>query len=228
MYVLFDPEQLWSNTNEKMYIVNEKLVFRQTSDHLVVSYDNSKKYTMDTTHLLFDKSDNFNHKYLLSVLNSKLLNFLYQIIVPEIGKAFSEVKGVNLKKLPVKNISIEEQNPFIIKADVMLKLTEQLQEIKQNFIKELELEKIPRKLQNFEELEFDDFIKEYVKAKKLKLSTAKEKSEFKKYWTEFFEDSKKEALNLQAQINKTDKEIDKMVYELYGLSADEIKVVEGV
>jgi len=31
---------------------------------------------------------------------------------------------------------------------------------------------------------------------------------------------------LKSQINTTDKEIDKMVYELYGLSDDEILIVE--
>jgi hypothetical protein len=33
--------------------------------------------------------------------------------------------------------------------------------------------------------------------------------------------------NLQRQIDATDAQIDKLVYELYGLSADEIKIVEG-
>jgi hypothetical protein len=42
-----------------------------------------------------------------------------------------------------------------------------------------------------------------------------------------FENDKKEVLELQSQINKTDKEIDSMFYELYGLSDEEIKIVEG-
>jgi phage portal protein BeeE len=33
---------------------------------------------------------------------------------------------------------------------------------------------------------------------------------------------------LKAEIDKTDKEIDQMVYELYGLSEEEIRIVEGV
>lgn len=226
MYVLFDPEQLWSNTNEEMYIVNEKLIFRQTSDHLVVSYDNNKNYTMDTTHLLFDKSNKFNHKYLLTILNSQLLNTLYQMIVPEIGKAFSEVKGVNLKKLPIKEIDYNLQEPLIQKADIMLKLTKQLRETKQNFISELELEKIPKKLQFFEDLEFDDFVKEYKKAKKIKFADKLEERNFKNDWKALFENDKKEVLELQSQINYTDKEIDIMVYELYALTEDEIKIIE--
>ena len=37
----------------------------------------------------------------------------------------------------------------------------------------------------------------------------------------------KKALELKAQIEKTDKEIDQMVYALYELSEDEIKIVEA-
>ena len=33
---------------------------------------------------------------------------------------------------------------------------------------------------------------------------------------------------LQRQIDATDREIDTLVYELYGLSEDEIKIVEGI
>jgi type II restriction/modification system DNA methylase subunit YeeA len=43
---------------------------------------------------------------------------------------------------------------------------------------------------------------------------------------EIFEDYKQQAQALKQEIDKTDKEIDKMVYELYGLSEEEIKIVE--
>jgi hypothetical protein len=33
---------------------------------------------------------------------------------------------------------------------------------------------------------------------------------------------------IQRQIDATDKQIDKLVYELYGLTDDEIRIVEGV
>ena len=44
---------------------------------------------------------------------------------------------------------------------------------------------------------------------------------------EYFESYQKELLELQSQIDATDKQIDEMVYELYGLSEDEVAVVEG-
>ncbi len=225
LFVLFDPKQLWSNTNEEMYLTKEKLIFRQTSDHLVVTYDDKQNFTMDTTHILFDKSNKYSHKYLLAIVNSKLLNFLYQIIVPEIGKAFSEVKGVNLKKLPIKLISCDSQKPFTEKADTMLTLTKILQTKKQKFLKRvtdnLEIDKLSKKLEAFYIYDFKTFLAE-LKKKKVTLSLVQQDE-----WEEYFSLYKKELTELQTEIDNTDKEIDKMVYALYGLSEDEIAVVEG-
>jgi hypothetical protein len=49
----------------------------------------------------------------------------------------------------------------------------------------------------------------------------------KEDWLERFERMSIEAALLRGNITKTDAEIDKMVYELYGLSEEEIGVVEG-
>ena len=95
------------------------------------------------------------------------------------------------------------------------------------FSSQYHLEKISVKLEKWYELSFVDFIKELNKA----IKTAKgipltKKDEFE--WMELFEDNKKKTLALKAEIDKTDKEIDQMVYELYGLTEEEIKIVEGV
>ena len=42
-----------------------------------------------------------------------------------------------------------------------------------------------------------------------------------------FENDKKEVLEIQNQINQIDKEINQMVYKLYDLTEDEIKIVEN-
>jgi hypothetical protein len=109
----------------------------------------------------------------------------------------------------------------------MLELNKNLQETKQNFINELELEKIPKKLQNFEELSFEEFIKEYAKTKKLKFADKLQERNLKNNWKALFENDSKIALDLKSQINLTDKEIDKMVYKLCDLTNEEIKIVEN-
>ncbi len=43
----------------------------------------------------------------------------------------------------------------------------------------------------------------------------------------FFLQEAKQALALKSEISKTDAEIDRMVYELYGSTEEEIKIVES-
>ena len=223
-YVLYNPKELWSNTNEEMFITNEKLIFRRTSDSLLIAYDNKKRFCLDTIHLLFCTTNEINHKYLLSILNSKFLNFLYRIIVPEVGKAFAEVKIVNLKKLPIKIIDLKNQHPFIEKAEHMLSKNKEIQEQSQKFQRTIqrkfELEDLPKKLQDWYLLSYAEFIKELGK-KKVKLSLSEEAE-----WEDYFNSESKKALELKATIDATDKAIDKMVYELYGLSEEEIAIVK--
>lgn len=222
-YIKYIPEELWSNTNSEMYYVDEKLIIRQTSDHLVVSYDNNKHLTMDTTHLCFPLKDNFKTKFILVILNSKLLNFLYQIIVPEIWKTFSEVKIVNLKKLPIKNIPLSQQISFIEKADFMLDKNKELQEKLNSCLEFLQarfsLEKASTKLEKFYLLDFVEF----KKALGIKKITMTEDEDLMNW----FKTKKEDLMNLKNQIDDCDREIDNMVFDLYELSEEERKVVLG-
>ena len=97
-----------------------------------------------------------------------------------------------------------------------------LQKKSPNFLKVVKqtfaLEKISTKLETFYNLDFDGFMKEL----KQKL-TPKTKLE----WLEVFEDTKKSLQEIQTQITATDKEINALVYKLYGLTEEEIKIVEG-
>ncbi len=61
-----------------------------------------------------------------------------------------------------------------------------------------------------------------TKKKKIKLSLS-EQSE----WEDYFEQEKEKAQVLQSEIDRIDREIDQMVYELYDLTDEEIAIVEG-
>jgi hypothetical protein len=107
----------------------------------------------------------------------------------------------------------------------MLELNKTLQTKKQKFLKRVKdnfnLDKLSKKLETFYEHDFKTFVSE-LKKKKVILSLVQQDE-----WEEYFESYQKELTTLQIQIDNTDKEIDAMVYELYGLSEDEVAVVEG-
>jgi len=83
------------------------------------------------------------------------------------------------------------------------------------------IQKFSQKLQNWPDLEFKDFLKEMQKAK-IKLSLSEEAE-----WLQYFTEQKQKAQTLKSEIDRTDREIDRMVYELYGLTEEEVKIVEG-
>ena len=107
----------------------------------------------------------------------------------------------------------------------------------QNYFKgALQLHRLQRKLETWYNLNFPSFIKELNKAIKTSnklraddsvnsVPALSKKDEFE--WMELFEENKKRAQELQTQIAQTEKEIDQMVYELYGLTEEEIKIVEN-
>ncbi len=232
-----ENEKLYTNQafrNKKIF-EQEKLITRQIlGKRIVATLDEVNFFTDQTTYVINTKGTKQTLKYLLCILNSKLI-FYYFINTSSDNKiVFPKVKRSQLLELPfIENIN---QQPFIEKADLMLLLNKELQELSQKFQRTLEREffykglkplanspanPLPKKLQDWYVLSFAEFIKE-LENKKVKLSLSQ-----KAEWEDYFLQESKKALVLKTQINTTDKDIDAMVYELYGLTVEEIKIVEN-
>jgi hypothetical protein len=134
----------------------EKIVMRQTGDSLIATIDESQFVCMKNMHVLHTPQLNVDLRYLVGLLNSKLLNFYFQYLNPEIGEALAEIKKENVEKLLIKQTT--QQQPFITLVDEIL--------------------------------------------------TAKQ-------------------ADPKADTSALESEIDRLVYELYGLTEEEIKIVEG-
>ena len=176
-------------------------------------------------------NSNISLKYILAVLNSKLLSYYFvKNTAKSVRKLFPKIILNDLRKFPIKKINPDSQIPFIENADKILTLNNDLQAVNRKFGNyfsgQYKLEKLPKKLENWSELAFADFIAELNKAIKIAGHTPlTKKDEFE--WLDLFEENKTKAQTLKSQIETTEKAIDKMVYELYGLSEEEIKIVEG-
>ena len=210
--------------SKSFFEVPEKLITQRvnSSMQLLVAYDDKQNYFLDTTNVSRYTTWNkkFNMKYLLVLLNSKLLNNWYtkKYRMPTIG-------GYELGSIPITDISGVEQQPFIDLADKMLTLNADLQKSVQRFLKRvqdnLNPAKISSTLESFYTIEFADFIKELAK-QKVKLSL-----KYQDEWEEYFAEYKKDCQALSEEIDATDNEINQLVYKLYDLTDEEIAVVEG-
>ena len=161
-------------------------------------------------------------KTLVCILNSKLVwVFLKSICVVRSG-GYIEVKPQYFEQIPIPIFKDEVE--FERKADKIIWLTDELQKTQGSFINLLQsrfdIEKLSKKLQNWGELEFKDFLKELKKAK-VQLSLSEEAE-----WMQYFTEQKQKAQELKSEINKIESDIDQMVYQLYGLNNEEISIVE--
>ncbi len=135
------------------------------------------------------------------------------------------VKRRVLELFPIPTPNIVNHEFFCNLTNEMLNMNKDLQETSQKSQRTIQrkfnLEDLPGKLQNWYLLTYKEFIAELTK-KKVKLSL-KEEAE----WEAYFLAEAKQVLEIKSEIAKTDKEIDRMVYEFYGLTEEEIGIVEG-
>lgn len=170
---------------------------------------------------------NFNPKFLLLLLNSKFLTSYLRLEFKDkhLSGGYLAINKSTIEQLPL--IWTENQKPFENLANELLNLNENLKTTKNAFLNELNLDKLPKTLENFELLEFDEFIDEFTKALKLKFKDKLDERNFKNQWERIFMHDKNEVLNLQSKISKLDKNADDLVYKLFDLSDDEIKFIEN-
>ena len=222
-YFNFIDDNIKSGGDYKVY-EKERIVVRQIGKTPIIGYCGANILTSNTIYNIFSTTDEFDLKYLFTLLNSKLLKKYWEYKYNDNKNLFPKIKGYQLDDLPLVNISLEKQQPFIEKADKMLSLNRELQDLSQKFqrmlLRKFDLEKLSTKLQEWYLLDFSDFTKE-LKRLKVKLSLSQESE-----WEEYFLEEKSKAIAVDSEIKNTDKEIDSMVYRLYDLTDEEIKIIE--
>ncbi|MFY3791449.1 Eco57I restriction-modification methylase domain-containing protein [Ureibacillus sp. MALMAid1270] len=114
----------------------EKIVVRQTGDKLISAIENQKYITRHSVHLMYPKEESSikSQKYITCLLNSILMNFYYQTVIPEKKKAFAEVKIVNLEYLPIRKISTDKIQLFEILYDKLFEGYSKLEQFKEESI----------------------------------------------------------------------------------------------
>jgi type I restriction-modification system DNA methylase subunit/predicted type IV restriction endonuclease len=109
-----------------------KIVMRQTGDSLIAAMDVRQYLCLNNMHVLVPRSNHPSLKYVLGVVNSRLLNWYYHSLNPEVGEALAEVKKGNVAKLPVRTITFSDSadrsrhDRMVSLVESMLVLQEQL------------------------------------------------------------------------------------------------------
>jgi hypothetical protein len=154
-------------------MLQDKIFLRQTSSDIKATLDTEKYYCQNSVFIIF--SETINLRFLLGILNSKVIDFIYKLNNPQTGKTFAEIKPSVIKLLPIPNLDISKKSDKE-KHDNLVSLVDKMLDLKK-----------------------------------------KEAAEM----------SQHQKTVITRQIDAVDKAIDTAVYELYNLTEDEIKVVEG-
>ena len=220
-----------------------KIMYPNMTKYLPFIYDETGYFGNDKTFIITSQDDSFSLKYLVAILNSKLAKLWIRRHCPELGEDRREIRKVYFENFPIPKDSGRYDRDsdkgacpldptggcfstgLSESADQMLSLNANLQQKRQRFLRRLQdnlgVQKVTAVLERFDEQDFKTFVAE-LKKQKISLSLSQQDE-----WEDYFNQYKAECNALSVQIAATDKEIDRMVYELYGLTEDEIKVVEG-
>ena len=184
----------------------------------------SKSYKDIEERTLFESiSSYYSYKTLLAIFNSSFIR--YELNTNR--RSNIHIYPDDWKRLALPNIDTDERK-FLSEqlsalADKMLSLNQQLQEKRGRFLRRLsenfEGIKITTALQAFDQLDFKGFVAE-LKKQKIKLSLIQQDE-----WEDYFNQYRQACQELSEQIKATDNEIDQRVFDLYGLTDEERKIV---
>ncbi|MBM4466764.1 MAG: restriction endonuclease subunit M [Chloroflexi bacterium] len=172
-WVLYGP-WLAAPRDPSIFDAPIKIMVRQTGDSIIATLVERGFIARNNLHILLPLDPDHDLRYVLGIMNSRLIDFAYTFMNPEKGEALAEVKKHHVEQLPIRTINFSDPADKA-RHDRIVSLVEQMLSLH----KQLAAAKTP--------------------------------------------DAK---TVLQRQIEATDKQIDRLVYELYGLTAEEIAVVE--
>lgn len=165
----FIPKNIYTENKLRLFEY-DKIVVGRLNKFLKATID-TEKYALGKATLIIPKEE-VNIKFLLALLNSKLIDYYFKILFKSthMGQGYIRYDVPYLGQLPIKKVSEYQQQIMIKLVDNMLYLNKCLNEIK--------------------------------------------------------EKQTDEKTRLEKEIQKIDDKIDQLVYKLYGLTKEEIKIVE--
>ena len=172
----FAPENITGRTTDKTKLsARPKILLRKTGNSIIATYDDSGIFPEQSLYFLFNKKTDADFKFVLGLLNSRLMDVFFKAKCLTNKDSIAQVKKVDLDLLPIVNLDLKKpadktrHDKLVGLVDKMLGLMPKLHAA----------------------------------------MLAAEKAV------------------MQNAVTAADQQIDALVYDLYGLTEAEIKLVEG-
>lgn len=115
-YIDFKPERFQQVAPIEFYRAKEKLLYKFISSQLVFAYDNNQTLSLNSCNILIPKITDLNIKYIMSILNSRVAQFIFK-------KEFNSIKVLrsHIESIPIPLINTTTQNKIISFSDKLIK-----------------------------------------------------------------------------------------------------------
>ncbi|MFX1553615.1 MAG: Eco57I restriction-modification methylase domain-containing protein [Promethearchaeota archaeon] len=137
LYIHYNPKLLHRARNEKIFLRTEKLIIRTISSNLTAAYDNQNYYPLSTCIAIIPKKGldgDISLKYLLLLMNSKLMNFYYDFVFNLGAHLTTEISVNNVNRLPLNLREDYEILNFISDIMIIMNSNDTLREQNKEFI----------------------------------------------------------------------------------------------
>jgi hypothetical protein len=123
-YVLYRPAELDRARDQRIFLLQEKLVSKFVGDRLCFTIDINQFYVLNSACVTEVLTEKTSIKYLLGILNSKLINFYFTNVFTDYRDSFPLMKSGNIESLPLKlaPIKIETEIKTIVDQILIMKL----------------------------------------------------------------------------------------------------------
>jgi hypothetical protein len=99
----------WSRHKE--LFETRKIVLRQTADSIRATLDENNYYVLNSILVIrLKKECPYSDKFILAILNSRLMEFIYSKLTQESGRIYAEVKPKNVRKLPIPKLDFTSRD----------------------------------------------------------------------------------------------------------------------
>lgn len=114
-YIVFKPKNFQQIAPTEMYRAPEKLLYRFISNQLVFAYDNKQILSLNSCNIVIPKIPGIKIKYVLSILNSRIAQFIYK-------KKFNSVKVLrsHIENIPIPAVDESRQDEIISITDKLI------------------------------------------------------------------------------------------------------------
>jgi tRNA1(Val) A37 N6-methylase TrmN6 len=212
--------------NEDLFEGERILLRRIVNQRFTATYINDNYCNNSLLHTIKIIDNRLSTKYILALLNSKLFGEYFIRKFAREEKTFPEIRISEVKELPIKIISGQEQAKISNLVDDILSINKQITEETANFISTLKEEKkiknISGNIELFYKQTFEEFKNELAK-QKIKFELGHETNQ----WRSYFLSTTEKLKDISNKMQSIDNEIDNYFYDLYKLTNDEIALVEG-